>query len=115
MGYCMWQVGTQEFFIPREKLDSATAALNGFRDEVKSFEDHLYDADFEVETDADGNVNGLCYIGEKLTDQYEYLNVIVPFVKEGSYLEFEGEDFSHWRWVFRNGRLEEIYPKVIWD
>jgi hypothetical protein len=39
-------------------------------------------------------------------------------LKEGvnsSYIEMYGEDGDKWRWIFKNGKCEEVYPKVIWE
>ncbi len=115
MGYCMWQRDCQDFFIPKEKLHDATLALNEFSQKEQSFEEHLLEAGFETEKDGDGNVIGLYFTGEKLTDQYEMFQALLPFVKEGAFLEFIGEEFDQWRWVFRKGKLIEITPTIVWD
>ena len=44
----------------------------------------------------------------------DVLNAIAPFVEEESYIEMRGEDDVYFRWVFRNGKVEEIYPEIIW-
>ncbi len=115
MGYCMWQHGCQDFFIPCNKIPDATRALNEWGQKEQSFEDHLWEAGFETEKDRDGNVVGLVFTGEKLGYQFDLLWAIGPFAKDGSYLEFIGEDFSMWRWVFRKGELIEITPDIIWN
>ncbi len=114
MGYDMWQRDCQGFFIPHDKLADATEVLNKLDKAVKSFEDHLYDYGFETEFDKDGNVTGLYFVGEKLWEQDTLLKELIPFVKEGAFIEFMGEDFTHWRWVFRKGELIEIEPDIIW-
>lgn len=53
--------------------------------------------------------------GEKYSDLMdEVLSEIAPFVEDGSYFELAGEDNAMWRWVLKNGRVYEIYPKIIW-
>jgi hypothetical protein len=62
-----------------------------------------------------GDIVGLYFDREHLTDEVEdTLDAIAPFVDEGSYLEFEGEDFCVWRYLFDGVKVEEIYPTVDW-
>lgn len=51
--------------------------------------------------------------GEKLGNDYEIFKLIAPFVNDG-YIEMSGEDDCLWRWVFKDGKCEEVYPKVEW-
>ena len=47
------------------------------------------------------------FYGEKLGDDEIFLSALAPYVEDGSYLEFEGEDGYSWRWSFKNGKLVE--------
>ena len=62
-----------------------------------------------------GDIVGLYFDREHLTDEVEdTLDAIAPFVDAGSYMEFEGEDMSVWRYLFDGEKVEEIYPTVDW-
>lgn len=114
MGYDMWQRDVS-FFIAVNDIPLVEQALNAFENVEKSLEDHFFDYDFEVYFDSDGNVEDVVFVGEKITGQYEFLAAMVPYVQEGSYLEFVGEDYAMWRWVYRNGKLDEIQPEIKWE
>ena len=43
------------------------------------------------------------------------LNAIAPYVKNGSFVEFAGEDGDCWRIVFNNGQAKHINPQIVWD
>ena len=70
---------------------------------------------WEVEIDEKGNISGVEFMGEKLGDDKVLFDAIAPFVKDGSYIEMQGGDGEMWRWVFKDGKCEEIYPKIHWD
>ena len=59
------------------------------------------------------DVTGICFDGEKLGDDEHFLRAIAPFVREGSWIEIEGED-ERWRWCFGVNELYTITPTVIW-
>lgn len=52
-----------------------------------------------------------CY----LRDQYDFFEAIVPYIKDDSYIELLGEDGQRFRWWIKNNKLNEIYPKMIWE
>lgn len=74
------------------------------------FEDALSECRWEYYEDD----SSLWFEGEKLGSDYELFCAIAPFVEDGSYIEMSGEDGCLWRWVFENGKCEEIYPTIIW-
>jgi hypothetical protein len=41
---------------------------------------------------------------DKAGDENHFIEAIAPFVEDGSYLEWEGEDGAHWRILVREGR-----------
>ena len=53
--------------------------------------------------------------GEKLDGcELELYNSMAEFVDDG-YIEYLGEDGERWRYVFKNGKCKEVYPRVIWE
>lgn len=71
---------------------------------------------FEMGHDPDGDINGIYYSFSSLTGEEERLfNAIAPFVEDGSFIEMKGEDDKTWRWVFKNGKVEKVFPKLKWD
>ena len=61
---------------------------------------------FAAHYDARGNIDSAWFRAEKLHDQYAMLKEIAPFVREGSYIEMQGEDFKRWRWAFYGGKCQ---------
>ena len=65
-----------------------------------------------------GNSNGdiiNCYFnGEDLTNCFEFMNCIAPFVEEGCFIDFRA-DMDIWRWVFLNGECKEVFPELIFE
>jgi len=45
----------------------------------------------------------------------EALKDMAPFVEAGSYLEMTGEDGAIWRYVFDGQKMEEKWPKIVWE
>ena len=54
------------------------------------------------------------FSGEKLGDDYEMFKLIAPYINDG-YIEMSGEDAERWRWIFKDGKCEEKFPKIKWD
>lgn len=55
------------------------------------------------------------FTGEKLGDyELELYDAMAEFVEDG-YIEYLGEDGCKWRYVFKDGKCEEIFPKVTWE
>lgn len=52
--------------------------------------------------------------GEKLGNDFEIFTQIAPYIEDG-YIEYQGEDGALWRYVFENGKVKEVYPKIIWE
>lgn len=63
---------------------------------------------WEAEFDPDGNINRLCFVGEKLGDCELVFNAIAPYVEENSYIQMLGEDGFQWRWVFSKDGVREV-------
>ena len=62
---------------------------------------------FPVEFNGNGDICDIDFYGEKLGDDEIFLSALAPYVEDGSYIEFEGEDGYSWRWCFKNGKLVE--------
>lgn len=142
MGYYVSVVDGQ-FVIPADKTDAALAALkdlNGPRyDEYKvgGFSDadplhfpwmdhdwadkvdHLADAvwllGFEPENMLDGSV-GVRLFSSKWREHIPlFLSVLAPFIPEGSYLTFSGEEAGDmWRYVIEGGAIVEYRAEIVW-
>jgi hypothetical protein len=48
----------------------------------------------------------------KIGDEDVLLAYIAPFVQDGSYIEWQGEDGDRWRYVFRGGVMYVSHAKV---
>lgn len=56
-----------------------------------------------VHEDADGNIDGIEFSGQKLGDDRQVFDALAPFIEDGSFIEIDGDVFI--RWEFRGGRL----------
>jgi hypothetical protein len=73
----------------------------------RSFEEMMALWRWSVETDEEGNISVIKprYEDVKLGDERLLFYVIAPYVKDGSFIEMEGEDDRIWRWCFSSGLL----------
>jgi hypothetical protein len=67
---------------------------------------------FETHTQ-DGAVNVYGY-DNKTGQEDLFLAAVAPFMPDGSYTEWRGEDGSSWRYVVRDGKLMCQEPVVVW-
>lgn len=81
---------------------------------IHSIEDTLDYFGYTAENDLEDNIIGLEHTKDKLHDEDELFFVIAPYVRSGSFIEMLGEDHYMWRWVFNDGTLEKITPKIEW-
>ena len=134
MGYYVETVGDvadQVFFIPREKFDEAYKALcelnnhnelksggsltektfawmNWNYDETcKDLVEVLEEVGFDVYQN-DTGIIGLEY-DSKTGDEEVFLKALAPFVKDGSYLPFKGEEGECWDYSFHKGKMREVH------
>lgn len=68
-----------------------------------------------TETDDDGNTIGISFQGQKLGDDALLFEAIAPYVEDGSYIDMQGEDGSIWRWIFENGKVEDLSGTTIFS
>lgn len=86
-----------------------------FLNDPQSLEDILADFDYPAINDNDGNIIDLDFAGENFGSEHCLFQAIAPYVSDGSYLEYHGDDDSVWRWVFVGGELLYIKPKIAWE
>ena len=55
-----------------------------------------------------GDICNLDFTGEKCGEEEIFFKALAPYVETGSYLCFEGEDGSTWKWDFSGGKVEYI-------
>ena len=140
MGYYIDQVG-QNFFVPANKINDMVRAIHRLAFEEDKMGGATFssgettrhyswvDMNFvnltdvkkvfncwrwDIYLDDEGNIDSIFFNSEKLGDDTVFLNAIAPFVKDGSYIEMNGEEGAMWRWVFNNGVCEEKAPQIIW-
>lgn len=119
MGYCITMTNAR-FFIAEDNKYHAYRAFKasplalGIRAPIHSLEDALDHFGYTAKNDVEDNIIGLEHTKEKLCDEEELFSVIAPYVRSGCFIEMVGEDHSMWRWVFTDGTLEEITPKIEW-
>ena len=141
MGYYINTTSEQDFLLPKENFDAAYKAMcelnkhddlkrggtGAFGSEDRQvwfswmhenypevcedlFEifDHL---GFDYTKDGDGNIDSLSYDNKQGAEEV-FLAAIAPFVKDGSFMTWRGEDGELWRYLYRDGRLKTV-PAVI--
>jgi len=95
MGYCIQQLASQ-FFVDAQAAGPVA--------------DLLMDYYYRPSIDNRGNIDGVEFCAEKLHCEFGMFQKIAPFVRNGSFIEMQGEDSALWRWVFRRGKCYETKP-----
>lgn len=70
---------------------------------------------FDVELDDDGNIDSAYFPEGNAIYTDEFLEVIAPYVEDGSRLKMTGEDGDHWLWCFKDHTFYECQGIVIYD
>ncbi len=70
-----------------------------------SFEGAMECWRYPVESDDNGDIADIQFDGEKLGQEGLMFQAIAPYVVAGSYLQFQGEDGSIWRFVFDGEKM----------
>lgn len=114
MGYRNSTTAAQ-FLIPTDNLTAAAKTV--LSDDLA---EDLQQMGFNVETTDDGlSITGYDY--ENQGDEEDYLIALAPYVKAGSYLEWEGEDSLRWRWDFDGKDMyytsghTAFHPRIDYD
>jgi hypothetical protein len=136
MGYCI-SLTDSDFRIPASKKAEALAAMKkmdpsvkgrGFWDNkrqwswvdqedierAQSLEEAMTQWRYCPQIDVEGNIRRIDFEGEKIGQEDELFAVLAPFVEDGSFIEMQGEDGAMWRWVFRDGTVKMVEPKIEW-
>lgn len=100
MGYCM-SMNDSKFFVSTENVGRVMAATRRYS--------------YEFKFDDDGNITDIDFVGDKLADDEVLFQKIAPYVREGSFIEMEGEDGECWKWVFKGGKCKEIKARLVWE
>ncbi|MGL5330367.1 MAG: hypothetical protein ACRDD7_13945 [Peptostreptococcaceae bacterium] len=86
---------------------STILSVNSVEEAFEEFRFKLYIDDDKYKIDY--------FSGEKLGGYEEQLfRCIAPCIDDG-YIQYEGEDGEKWRYVFKNGVCDEVFPTVIWE
>ncbi len=92
--------GEGSLIIKKESFDKLTQAvlshLGGSAPE--SIEDLFENHGFEIEFDNEGNISGAEFPMAAARMATSFLDVIEPYVEEGTKMEFEAEDGDYWTW-----------------
>lgn len=83
----------------------------GFTSLVAALEEWRYSAT----THDNGDVEIEYFTGEKWGDDPRLFDVIAPFVSENAVIFCRGEDGSHWKHVFKDGKCEELEGKIVYE
>jgi hypothetical protein len=134
MGYCI-ELIESNFVIEKS---NTTNIVNALKDFAKNFTDEYNDdrimwVDKENIIDSDNieeifeeiryplikdnneNYTIDYFCGEKLGDDFEIFKVIAPYIVDGSYLEYLGEDGEQWKYIFKNGECKVKSIKKSYD
>ena len=121
MGYYIQQRATQ-MRIKAENFSNVVEAINNYSTtgsvlyHFTGIEEAMDYIGFAIDIDdKTGDIINIEYINEKIGNLAEALKYIAPFVEDGCYIEFAGQDGDLWRYVFSNGACEEIAPEIIWS
>lgn len=84
-------------------------------DEIcKTAADILHELGFELEVEEDGSIVFL-YYNSKMGSENHFLNAIAPYVNDGGYIEWRGEDGAMWRHFFKDGKMVEQTAVITWE
>ena len=127
MGYCM-SMQNCEFLIKKEMIPALFSKLKEFLstnrlkwvdsrylEEANNVEYLFDEIRYDIRRDLDNNIVWIEFFGEKLGDDLRIFQEIAEFVEDGSYIEMSGEDGCVWRWVFKGGKCDEVFPKIVWE
>lgn len=84
-------------------------------DEVYSSVEEILNAlGFETDVELNGDVT-IWYYDNKMGAETHFLEALAPYVADGSYIEWLGEDNAMWRQDFSNGEINERGGKIVWE
>lgn len=131
MGYYVRTTGSN-FYVAQSKKNAAYEALCALnqRDDLKTggsfswmaadypskcedLKEVLEEVGFDVVEDEAGNVTGLHY-DSKTGQESLFLSALAPFVRDGSHIDWQGEEGEHFRYEFSGGRMLERDGRIVW-
>lgn len=123
MGYSIYSTDNNvKLRRPELVNDVYLAALKWFREDAECDEDVSCLGDIAsyfgcaVSYDPRECFVNISYESEKYDDgALGFINAIAPYVEEGSYIEFIGEQGDNWRWEVRDGQAYEVEPVKLWE
>ena len=81
-----------------------------------SFEKAMSECRWNIEVNEQGDYDSIYFNGEKYGgDEEVILEVIAPYVEDGSYIQKQGEEGEQWRWIFDEGKVIEKCATLIWE
>ena len=84
------------------------ARANNFKDAAQAFR-------WDMWIDDEGDIYSTTFNGEKYTgSEITFLNAIAPYVREGSYIEMQGEEGERWKWYFDGMECIEYQAKILY-
>ena len=90
--------------------------MSYIKSELDDIQGIFNDLGFVIDFDDKGDINNISVDEDiRLSNQAEFFKLIAPIVKDGSFIQFIGEDGRRWRWIFKNSEFLTIYPKIVWD
>jgi hypothetical protein len=86
-----------------------------YPDKCKTMEDVLYNLGFEnIKYDENGNLIDIWY-DNKTGAEDVFLQAIAPYVKAGSYLNWQGEDGTNYQYFFNGKEIVEKAGVITWE
>ena len=69
---------------------------------------------FKCSVDEHGNIIYLTFESDRSGWEDEFFHTIAPFVREGSWVSFVGQEGEHYRYYFHNGECIEQEAGIVW-
>jgi hypothetical protein len=115
MGYYVTQ-GDSRFWIRAEKIPEAFKALKELGSDhswvsadaakAKDLEELITSWRWTVYHDkSNGDIDEICFDGEKYGDEEWLFEALGPYVEAGSYINMQGEDGCQWRFYFDGSEM----------
>jgi hypothetical protein len=85
-----------------------------YHTKCKTLDEVLKEFRFETMYDNDGNLINL-HFDCKIGDEAILLTAIAPYFKDGSYIEWRGEEGETWKYIFTDGKILEQQGVIVWE
>lgn len=123
MGYKIYRTWNELWLPKNRETEAFKAALkwstdNGYDDnEATCLNDIALCVDFSVEYYPKKDAFCISYESDRYNDDaLDFIDSIAPYIFDGSYIEFDGEDGDNWRWVVKDNKAIEIdHPIEVWS